>query len=610
MTKSDRKILTIFNILMWSFLSFILFMFISVTQVDAAQILPNSIYFDGVKHNFSTSNFEPDVDNTYINLVFDEKLQGTFNSRVVINYYVANLQSNPWKASHFNGYVYIGSDRYTMTKSCNYEPVGSTDSISHIVCQYDNTSSVNYPTTYFIQLTHPSYTFNVSDTHFSLSARIFLTDYTETPPTGGDTGNTGDNTDTILNNQNQNTDSIINNNNTNKNEIINNQEQNKQDIIDNQNKNQQETNDKLDEAEETRKGILGFIQNIWDGIVHLPENIWNLLKGGFEMIGGFISNMLDAIKGIFLPEPICTESPNIFEYNTSMAQVWGVKFTLNPDDKSITINGTSTSRVRQYASKQVTLEPGDYVASFFADKEGIFVEDTSSTPTNLNMLFYSSGMYYIFYNVKGTPTMTIDETLTGYFIFDYGSGTTFDNVTIYPYVQKGTELPSEYMYYGQKICEETSFWTWFERLGNMIGNFFTTLLNGILDGLKALFIPTEKDLNDIIDKSTEISENFGFVGESFAFVIRLFTSIAGMINQDGCLMLPALDLRFGGILGLDNYKIWEDTNVCMSENAWFGNNTEAIDIVRTLTTGSLVCGFISFAISQFNQILSKEDTEI
>lgn len=136
------------------------------------------------------------------------------------------------------------------------------------------------------------------------------------------------------------------------------------------------------------------------------------------------------------------------------------------------------------------------------------------------------------------------------------------------------------------------------------------LVELLIEGLKSLFIPSENDLNDIIDKSSQISENFGFVGESFNFIIRLFTSIAGMVNGDGCLMLPSLELKFGGILGLEDYIMWQEQNVCMVDNPWFGRDTEAIDIVRSLLTGTLVCAYIGFAMSQLNSILSKEDTDV
>lgn len=143
-----------------------------------------------------------------------------------------------------------------------------------------------------------------------------------------------------------------------------------------------------------------------------------------------------------------------------------------------------------------------------------------------------------------------------------------------------------------------------------IKNLPSIIINGFIDMLKSLFIPSEDDLNEIINKSTELSENFGFVGESFNFIIRLFTSICGMINGDGCLMLPSLELKFGGILDLEDYTMYNEVNVCMSDNPWFGRDTEAIDIVRTITTGSLLCAYIGFAISQLNSILSKEDTDI
>lgn len=363
-------------------------------------------------------------------------------------------------------------------------------------------------------------------------------------------------------------------------QIIDNANQNTSDIIDNQNKNQQETNNKLDEVNETNKGILGFIKSILDGIIHLPENIWNFIKGGFELISNAISGLFEGLKNIFVPEPQCRNSYNLFDgsvENGSYSFKTGSK--LSDGNSFRSVNRISVNPDTSY----IFSNDGSGVAMnvFQYTQDGTFISATYIAP-NSSFKTTSTTYYITFARNRGDFTKIM-----------LAEGTLISNY----------EEPGE-------ICEKTSFWTWFERLGNMIGNFFTGLLNGILDGLKSLFIPSEDDLNDIINKSTEISENFGFVGESFAFIIRLFTSICGMINGDGCLILPSLELKFGGILGLEDYILWEETNVCMSDNPWFGKNSEGIDIVRTLTTGTLVCAYIGFAMSQLNKILSKEDTEV
>lgn len=142
-----------------------------------------------------------------------------------------------------------------------------------------------------------------------------------------------------------------------------------------------------------------------------------------------------------------------------------------------------------------------------------------------------------------------------------------------------------------------------------IKNIPSLIVNGFLDMLKSLFIPSEQDLQDIIDDSQKISENFGFIGQAFSFLIDVFTNIVDLSRSDGCVALPDLTLKFGGILGMSDYTLWQEQNVCISQNPWFGNDSEAIDIIRFITTGGLVAAFVSFAISQFNQILSKEETE-
>lgn len=140
-------------------------------------------------------------------------------------------------------------------------------------------------------------------------------------------------------------------------------------------------------------------------------------------------------------------------------------------------------------------------------------------------------------------------------------------------------------------------------LGNKIGGFFDSLLTGILDGIKALFVPTQEQLEEIIEKSKELTENFGFIGESFNFFINIFTSFLGMVNQDGCAIMP--EFTIGATTLFDSVTFWEEQTVCLSDNPVISSN---ITTIRAITSIALVCMFISFAAANFFNILSKNGT--
>lgn len=140
-------------------------------------------------------------------------------------------------------------------------------------------------------------------------------------------------------------------------------------------------------------------------------------------------------------------------------------------------------------------------------------------------------------------------------------------------------------------------------LGNLIKGFFETLLTGILDGLKELFIPTNDQLYEIVNDSKDLTENFGFVGESVNFFLSIFTSFLGLVNSGGCVELPAFEI--GATSLFDSFKFWDAQNVCLSDNPILSQN---IDTIRTITSIVLVGLFISFASSKFFHILSKNDS--
>lgn len=142
-------------------------------------------------------------------------------------------------------------------------------------------------------------------------------------------------------------------------------------------------------------------------------------------------------------------------------------------------------------------------------------------------------------------------------------------------------------------------------LGNFIGNALESLGNFIIEGLKSLFIPTDNQLYEIINDSKELTENFGFIGESVSFFLNIFTSLLGMVNGNGCIELP--EFTIGSTSLFDSFTFWEARNVCLADNPILSSN---IDTIRTITSIALVCLFIGFASSKFFNILSKTDNEI
>lgn len=135
-----------------------------------------------------------------------------------------------------------------------------------------------------------------------------------------------------------------------------------------------------------------------------------------------------------------------------------------------------------------------------------------------------------------------------------------------------------------------------------------TLVNLFVDMLKGLFIPTDEQINDILDKSSDMAQNFGFIGQSVNFFIKLFTSLLSANQGSGCVILPELTLKFSeSSLNMDDWTLWNERDVCFADHPWIGK-TEIIDTIRTVTTLGLLILFLRFAVHEFDYILSKENS--
>jgi len=387
-----------------------------------------------------------------------------------------------------------------------------------------------------------------------------------------------DNDLSIINN-NQNTDKVINNNN-----------QNTQEIIDNQNKNQEETNEKLEEAENTRKGILGFIQNIFDGIVHLPENIWNFIKGGFELIGNAITGLFDGLKGIFLPEPVCKTSPNLLPTNKDSYTLNGVTVT-NNNDGTYTLNGTTTaiSKFFFYQGDSITLPAGTYTGSSFSNRM-VFIRMNSSDYQSLS-------------NSKlSTMSFTLSSSFTFNNLYLYTEkGVTFNNEVVKPMLVEGSSI-GQFEPFGE-TCEKTSFWTWFQRLGDMIGNFFSNLLNGILDGLKALFIPDDDYFTNKFDELTDKVENkMGVLAYPLTITIRTFEFLL-TVNDTGSYVISWNDIT---VPNFEEYVIIKKGSFDLSDllkNFWI---KMAHTLYMTFVSAYLLLAFFKFCNNKYSDMFGGD----
>lgn len=481
---------TIGRIMAYLLVGIFIGLFVVKCEVNAASIIPKTIYFDGSNHNFSTGKFEPNVDNSFINLNYESGLNGSFNTRVVINYYLANLPANPWKTSDFHAYAYLGDKKVEMTKSCNNEPLGSTDDIVHIVCQYDNVSTSTSPINYYVQLTHPKTAFNIADTYFTLSARTFYvidSGGSSGGDTGGDSSNPGSSdTDSIINNNNQNKDDIINNQDKNTDEVLNNQNQNKQEIIDNQNKNNEELKDSIN------------------------DNFNN-----------------------------CRDSKNLFNYNYGSKNISGLSITYDEKLFDLIINGTPQTDYIVYFRLN-----NDSIKSFLLNnKTYTFSQSIKGFRfiLQLEVTDLQTGKVSYFNTKDGSLTHTMDYDKYSYRIslqstsLSYAG--TFNNYRIKFQIEEGS-TSSKIEPFG-KICtnriddtnkkldeaEETrkGILETIKGIFSAIAELPKKLVELLIEGLKSLFIPSDDFFSNKFDELTQnVEKKMGVLAYPLTITIETF----------------------------------------------------------------------------------------
>ena len=101
-----------------------------------------------------------------------------------------------------------------------------------------------------------------------------------------------------------------------------------------------------------------------------------------------------------------------------------------------------------------------------------------------------------------------------------------------------------------KIDEQTRYQKgFFERLGDRIGGFF----EGLLDGIKNLFLPSSEYITDFFDDwNTWFADHFGILYYPFDFFIDICTRLLNLQIPDN----PSITFPGVEIMG---YTLWEDT---------------------------------------------------
>lgn len=139
------------------------------------------------------------------------------------------------------------------------------------------------------------------------------------------------------------------------------------------------------------------------------------------------------------------------------------------------------------------------------------------------------------------------------------------------------------------------------------GNLLCNIQNGIINSLLSLFVPKEEDLKALAVKSTELAENFGFIGETVDFFYKLIQSIISHSQQQGCVAIPGVTLKFSELKDLDmtDYELMSKQTYCFVDHPWLGNE-QLITVIRTVITLFFVCLFINRCVKEVEDYFSGE----
>ncbi len=374
------------------------------------------------------------------------------------------------------------------------------------------------------------------------------------------------------------------------------------------------------------------IQDVIDGFVDGISSIGEFFASLGEFIGGWFSDLWKGIKSLFVGEEVttCTTYTNYFN---GFSKLYSNYFQgLRDNDIRLNSDGTfswdSRNGYNSYLMPNYDFKPNTTYRIFL---EVTKVGSGTSTPSANDSIQYHFGSIYANdgnYNLQyNSPSSIITFTSVGIYSLDfttssnvedtdfamalhvtYSSNVKYSSVTRILITDDLSMTVDNYEYFtGTKEKCETDgtsggLFGMITNFTNSVGQWFKDLLGGILDGIKGLFVPTDDQLYEIVNDSKDLTENFGFVGESLNFILTIFTSLLGLVNANGCIELP--EFSIGETTLFPSHKFWDAQNVCLADNVILSSN---ISTIRSFTSIILVCMFIGFGASKFFTILSKND---
>ena len=327
--------------------------------------------------------------------------------------------------------------------------------------------------------------------------------------------------------------------------------------------NQDSINSSLNnQTNEINNSITNSENNIKDSIKETEDNIIDSNKETQNVIKDQFNTCRDSYNLLHLKY-----SPG-YSYSSN-----GITYVIN-DDYSISINGTATANSFLNLNNQDgyynNLQSGiTYYLSLGQSIKGLnFALRKGASP---DLLIYLDNL-----DVASWKSNYIGTAFTYIRVV---SGTTLNNVRVYPML---STTSSTYEPYGEQICsnkldtaENTRKGIWetiksipstignfFTDLGDKIGGFFTNLLNGILDGLKSLFIPSDGFFKDWFNGfKTYVEDKLGFLATPFTIFIDFIESYSNLSSSNDIILnIPDISVP-----NFEDYKIISATTFNWSQ---------------------------------------------
>lgn len=362
--------------------------------------------------------------------------------------------------------------------------------------------------------------------------------------------------------------------------------------IDSMKDKQEETNQKLDEQHETSKGIWGSIKELVTGIPNwfsnLASSIGDFFSNLINALGEGLSGLFDGIKSLFYGEEVCEDvsSPNYFK---------GYEGYTPDSDGWITFDLTHNGGITNYFYKAPPVADFDSMATYNVFIEIAEFESTVQSGTfnpignfpsnasykaqfgtsgplfsinnytikndyNLGSAVYVKGNLYNFIKPanSGSSSSYSNNIFTNLFVQPSSSGTI--HVKFRVLITDDMSMTVDNYSYSSKECTTSS--GLFGLITNgikSIGDFFINLLNGILDGLKALFIPEDGYFSEYFSSLYDFfNEKLGILIYPVDLLLNIFNRFINLNAGTGLIHIPDISLgSFGTIIHARDFYINE-----------------------------------------------------